>query len=742
VRTRTIGEIANFILLALVVLPPALAVVVVNLDRTLPFGMLGWVALAALLVGALGASSRLPSTIVHLGALAGGFGAIFYIIAGLLPVLPSDASLGERLTEIGAEIGAWYRVIAAGGQATNNLLFLLLLLLIAWTIGYFGAWAVFRERSAWWPVTVSATALTLVLATFPNLYGYMLVELVASMLLIGRTNFQSRQVVWDAFGLRQATGVSARAFRASVALAIALVALAWLAPTALASRPISQSLGQSERPWEQAQTEFNRMFGGLQAQNEAALSGFSRAINLHGSFHLADTPVLDVVAAQPEYWRVIVFDQYTGHGWLSSDPVDQRTIPSGSDVLRLADQERTDLTQRITILSPRGNYLAGASQPYVFDRAVSAQAYPDRVGGAVDLVSTLSQRPVEPNTQYTVVSRVSTASAAELRAASQGYPTEVRQRYLGLPSIPDRVRRLAQSLTSGDPTPYDKAVAIETYLRALPYALDVPAPPADRDGVDFFLFDSRTGYCDYFASAMAVLLRSQGVPARVVSGYATGEPQANGSYLVKDSDSHTWVEVYFPSYGWIPFEPSGNWPRFQRGQNDQNGAAATPLAAAGVPTPQSGSSQAQATPTPTPTPSSPENQPQSLTQKSPPPFSIKPYLPFLYVLAALVLLGLLLWYLWEKDLRGLPPSVVAYAKMTRLAGLLGFGLRRSETPGEYGYALGTALPEASGHPGRIAADYARHRFGPPSPDEDDRPLRLWRFVRNALLRRIGRLRRP
>ena len=98
---------------------------------------------------------------------------------------------------------------------------------------------------------------------------------------------------------------------------------------------------------------------------------------------------------------------------------------------------------------------------------------------------------------------------------------------------------------------------IEQNLKRLPYSLKVDPPPFDSDGVDHFLFVNRKGYSEYFASAMTVMLRTMGVPARVAVGYTTGDPtEVANVYVVNDSHSHAWVEVYFPGYSWIPFEPT------------------------------------------------------------------------------------------------------------------------------------------------------------------------------------------
>jgi hypothetical protein len=131
--------------------------------------------------------------------------------------------------------------------------------------------------------------------------------------------------------------------------------------------------------------------------------------------------------------------------------------------------------------------------------------------------------------------------------------------YLQVPDeLPGRVRDLAREIVRGADNAYDRAVRLQDYLRAnYRYTLDAPPPPAGRDAVDYFLFEAPGGFCSYYASAMAVMLRTQGVAARVVTGYATGEWDAGrGAYRVPAAAAHAWVEVYFPGYGWVEFEPT------------------------------------------------------------------------------------------------------------------------------------------------------------------------------------------
>jgi hypothetical protein len=163
--------------------------------------------------------------------------------------------------------------------------------------------------------------------------------------------------------------------------------------------------------------------------------------------------------------------------------------------------------------------------------------------------------------RYEITSWVPRVTAQELSSASTDYPPEISDKYLRLPdSVPQRVKDLAARLTEGATSPYDKALRVQEYLRVTyPYKLDVSAPPPNRDVVDYFLFDAPGGFCSYFASAMTVMLRSQGVPARVVAGFATGEWDGlTRKYRVSAKLAHAWVEVYFPSYGWIEFEPTSS----------------------------------------------------------------------------------------------------------------------------------------------------------------------------------------
>jgi hypothetical protein len=262
------------------------------------------------------------------------------------------------------------------------------------------------------------------------------------------------------------------------------------------------------------------------------------------------------------------------------------------------------------------------------------------------------------------------------------------------------------------------------------YSLDVVPPPQGQDAVDYFLSDSQTGYCDYFASAMAVMLRSVGVPARVASGYARGTQDApGGQYVVRDNNAHSWVEVYFPRYGWVEFDPSPSQPQL-----------AQPFGAT-EPTP---------TPEPTQAPTaSPDSPNQDQRQQDPSrdlpsgagaspggaPDGGGPWLGMALSAALLGLVAAAGALLWRAPFAGLPAPAAAYARVAQLASLLGWGSRPTETPREFADRLGRVAPHQAQALTLISDAFAAFRFGRQPPGPGDRSVldAAWQRARGGLL---------
>ncbi len=174
--------------------------------------------------------------------------------------------------------------------------------------------------------------------------------------------------------------------------------------------------------------------------------------------------------------------------------------------------------------------------------------------------------------RYEALSYLPTVPPAQLRAASTDYADEIRKTYLQLPELDPRIPALAGRVVAPARTPYDQAAAIELYLRThYGYTLDLSGQPTAHP-LAHFLFERRAGHCEYFAAAMAVMLRTLGIPARYVNGFLPGEyNQLGGDFIVRASDAHSWVEVYFPGYGWIPFDPTPPADSIRKGWFNQLG---------------------------------------------------------------------------------------------------------------------------------------------------------------------------
>jgi hypothetical protein len=176
--------------------------------------------------------------------------------------------------------------------------------------------------------------------------------------------------------------------------------------------------------------------------------------------------------------------------------------------------------------------------------------------------------------RYQVFYEVKNVTVRDLRDAGVNYPDWVLQQYLQLPAeITPRTRALAKDITTGLTNPYEITQAITTYLRKnYTYSRVIPPLPVNQEVLDWFLFDLKEGFCNYYASAEVILLRSLGIPARVVAGYAQGDtvsqqptpglvPEAREAfgpqvYQVREKDAHAWLQVYFPNIGWVEFEPT------------------------------------------------------------------------------------------------------------------------------------------------------------------------------------------
>ena len=366
----------------------------------------------------------------------------------------------------------------------------------------------------------------------------------------------------------------------------------------------------------------------------------------------------------------------------------------------------------------------------------------------------LSDRGVlNPPVQYSTTGVVSAASPTALRAAATDYPVWVSDRYLQLPeTLPDRVKRLAETMTESADNPYDKAQIIQGYLHRIPYTLDVALPPEGRDFVDFFLFELGRGFCQNYASSMATMLRSLGIPARLVVGFGPGEyDEDRGGWVVKAKHYHAWTEVYFPEYGWVEFEPT---PVDVQDSLVSLGfiPGAGRLASGGISDEvceefipgicdeeelDSGDDlfnelddldALEDLP--------PDVQAQGGTGVS----ALTAFIAAVIALAVTLPVGGIVYARW--NLSRFPYVTSVYVSMRILASMAGLGAKPQETPWEYSKRLCEAMPERSDDLSYITSRYIMDVYGDPEAPErqsgqDMLPVRQsWKSVRNSLLKHM------
>jgi transglutaminase-like putative cysteine protease len=370
-------------------------------------------------------------------------------------------------------------------------------------------------------------------------------------------------------------------------------------------------------------------------------------------------------------------------------------------------------------------YLAGAALPDV-------------------LVAKPHKRLAE-GTSYTISGFLPGVTPEELsREAVAPYPSWVIRQYLQLPdTLSARVRTLAHDVAgfAEVETPvyrtgtYAAAKAIEDYLRAYPLDYRVSAAPPGADGVDHFLFESRRGYFDYHASAMVVMLRALGIPARLAVGYVIDESDFDAereAYSVRDRNSYSWAEVYFPDYGWIAFNPSPDRAAELAPTVVQNAA------------PGDGSLPVVDGPPVLPLNEDPIDdilrEPGADSGQFPAtgrdkynPLITAAVFGFVAMVAGAVALG------WQRSVRGLPYSQQLWEKTVRLATWAGHPPQPGQTPTEFGRHLERTFYGARGF-SLLASIYSRSRFGRRDEEGEEREqLReVWPHLRGDLLTAIPR----
>jgi transglutaminase-like putative cysteine protease len=487
-----------------------------------------------------------------------------------MPILRSQVLLAESLPRF------WVDLLRApdNGEPGARLILATGGVLLTWVGALIlGRALLFGRALVVWALPL-LTALTL-MSLFGGGGGLWLVAGFALLLLLAIScDFHWREAAWDRSGADFSTELRNDVYVWGAMIVIIVLLISFVAPVWL-SNPIAQLL------W----NEVDAPSGIVALQENVRTQPFRPAppapvglstlpdVNLGQSLEQGppnqialrvqlEAPLPDTPG--PHYWRARMLNTYTGRSWIADARV------SAQEALDIpADPFPGSVVQTIKDARPNRQILIGLADIIAVDVPADAERLAD--GALTALTSEQSER-------YRVLSRPQ--EFAEPPRPEE--PPPDLSAYLGLPrNLPPQVVDLARAVAGDAPTTEHQALALETYLRELPYSYAVQPPPGNGDAVEQFLFDMRQGYCTYYASAMAVMARSLGIPARVAIGYATGEyDAANLTYTVYEQDAHAWPELYVNGR-WTPFEPTPIRPlpaRETRRSTSPPVAATTPAA--------------------------------------------------------------------------------------------------------------------------------------------------------------------
>ncbi|MDY6846148.1 MAG: transglutaminase domain-containing protein [Chloroflexota bacterium] len=454
-----------------------------------------------------------------------------------------------------------------GKPVTDPILFLALLSLLIWILGTLSTYLILRKGATWaalLPLGITLLVIGQYDQDLARNMQFLMGFIFLSLLILGRMTFLRFQKQWHSEGIGTPTDTHTDLTKTLVILALALLIIAWAVPvTPRQITRYSQFWDNVSQSWDQFWDEIPDIFTITRSSPSTTAGVFGDTLGLGNgtpsSENIVFTVKLDTdgLSGYRNYWRARSYDTYEDGDWSTRlDLAQDFLFPENFDIRYTTDLGQTE---RYTFTSDTNRMinLYTTGQPLWVSRPVIklSQAISSR---EEDLVALIADPAIISEDTYQVESRVNLPTIIQLRNASQEYP-EWLLPYLQLPDdFSEDIASLALDITDIYNNSYDKASAITRYLRQnIEYSRTIPNHPNRVDPMEWFLFDIKTGFCNYYATAQVLMLRSLGIPARIGVGYAQGEYDSETeSYIVRRLDSHAWPEVYFVGIGWVIFEPT------------------------------------------------------------------------------------------------------------------------------------------------------------------------------------------
>ena len=495
----------------------------------------------------------------------------------------------ERMVNLGNRLLLTIDHILQQKPVTDNMFFLFLMSSLFWAMSVYAGFSLTRHARPW-PVILPAGLALIVIHAYDSFFQirtwFLAGYIFLSLLILARIHYLHLRSRWKENGTYLPPFVSLDSIRLGLITTAILVIMAWTAP-ALASgiSPAESVWRRATMPWISVRDRLSNAFSSLQASVGVVTDFYGDTLPLGRGNPLTDTVIMTihapprVAAGVRYYWRQRVYDYYD-NGWSSSLTGTETVSPTEFDLVLPEYAGRMPAVFLFETKYPIQN-LHTAPQPVWVSRPAEA-TIAQNSDGTMDLGLLKAVPYLAAGDTYEVEASLSAASIEQLRSAGTDYPDWVSARYLQIPDdITPRTRELAAQITAGLNNPYDKVEAVTNFLRnSLTYNDTVPNPPSGQEPIDWILFDYRRAFCNYYATAEIIMLRSLGIPARLAVGYAEGErtsledfdelpslgpgreniPQeidtAGNLYTVRHRDAHAWPEVFFPGLGWVEFEPT------------------------------------------------------------------------------------------------------------------------------------------------------------------------------------------
>jgi len=484
--------------------------------------------------------------------------------------LGSGIQWGERLVSILERIEISTSNLFQQKAVTDPILFITLMGLLFWILSVHAGYTLTRHGNPWQTILPTGLALFVIHVNdpyWPNRAWFLAGYIFLSLLLLSRLTFLKKQYVWKENHTHLPPYVGLDFLRVTLIAGAVIIILAWTAPALAASiSPIRDAWSQVARPYYEAKDRISNAFASLRSSVGLVRDYYGETLPLGRGNTLTDNVVLTIAAPdRPSagirfYWRARVYDIFQDRQWRVTNVETEKMNANNFELAQpVYDTGRWEASFTVVPGVAMATIYA-APQPTWISRPVQVE-FTTNQDGTIDLWALQASPSLQPGDSYEFSSSLSNVTIQDMRNAGTDYPEWVTARYLQLPdNITSRTLDLAQRIAEGLDNPYDITNAVTEYLREnIEYSETIPSPPANQEVIDWILFDLKQGFCNYYATAEILLLRSLGIPARLAVGYSQGNHDTEtNTYTVRQRDAHAWPEVYYPKIGWVEFEPTLN----------------------------------------------------------------------------------------------------------------------------------------------------------------------------------------